>query len=395
MADSSQGFIGGFIGGQEAQQNHTINDQTIQKNNIDLQKEQMAIKATQQTLDQQRTFLQKIHDLNSGPSASDPGGQVQQMASMMFGYAEAANATGMTEAAAKYAKDGAGLLENGAKIDASVAKQNIETAKMAGGLMDWVSEGKTPHEQQDRWNKSLMVWQNTTGKPSPYAQKPFSLETVNAIKSAATSRMDQEKLKLDAADEKLKAAQTRSADAAAAQHRAGAALDKARETALGKVGGTKATKAEQQQVDLQNDTVNDIDHMIDQLDTMKDDPTGLKGHYHHFMEFAGSVTGTSSKTDVTKFQQDVDALRLKLPRALGTRSYTSKATQEIVNKLADLSKPGTSRETATAKLQELRDMLSAAVSKSPVKPTGEQSVMSAEDYIKQFSSGTSSDGSNE
>jgi hypothetical protein len=368
----AEGFGTGLIEGAQAADQHSMSMLQQVEGGQKIEMNKQAIEQTKLTLEKQRQMMIRLAHVNQ-QSASDPQGQARALATESLNYGQAAMEAGLPEEGFKAIETGSKLLTNAALMDERTAKTQMEHATLAANLMD------TVHDQAS-WQQALMVYQGQTGQPSPFSKMPYSPELVEKIKGATVTAKDR-------AGDALKEAQAAAARAevplrAAEAERARSAvkLNAARQDALGKAGG-KATKADQRQADAQADVLTNIDHMLDQLGTMEDDPTGLKGRYHHFMEFAGSVTGMEKGTEVTKFHQDVDALQLKLSAAMTSRQYRSKDIQNLIKDIADLKAMGTSRATATAKLEELRTLVKAELDKGPVRPSGESKVMTLDEYI--------------
>lgn len=374
------GFMSGLIEGSQAAQQQSQSAQMSQlaqvKGQQDIQMNQQSIEQTKLMLEKQRQMMLRLATIQK-QSASDPQGQMRALATEALNRGQAAMDAGLTEEGLKDAEQGSKLLTGVAKMDKAAAEKQKADAQLMSSLMANVTDS-------DGFRQAMMIYQAQAGHAAPenILKAGYSPQLVKLLQDTATTKLQQSEIKLREAQEAearagvpLKNALTRAATARATE-------SAARAEAIGKAGGKGATKADQRTADAQADVIENIDHMLDQLSTMEDDPTGVKGRYHHFMEFVGSVTGFGSgKTEVTRFQQDVDALQIKLSAALTSRQYRSKDIQNLIKELGDLKSPGTSRVTAAAKLEELKELVRSQLDKGPVRPSGESKVMTLDEYL--------------
>lgn len=390
------GFGSGLMEGQSQMMQQRLQELALQEGKQKMELTDLEIQQSKSMLARQAAYMKRMAQLNGIGNTPDsvpptPQAQARSMADMHYAASTAAFETGMFEEAREEAKTGSQLALNASTIDEHEATVSRQNAEQASNLATWILDAKDDKEAAQRLARSqaIMGSQGVKGMPPLHnfvnPDGTFNRRLVEGIKSKAISAVQEADIRLKNADKDRAVAQTKLDDSKRATEEALRPLKEARAKALAKEGGH--TKAEQQMADMQADTINDIDHMLDQLGTMENDPTGVKGRYHHFMEFAGSVTGMEHDTSVTRFHEDIDALRVKLSSALSPRQYRSKDIQELIKDLADLKSAGTSRETAAAKLSELRSLIEGQLKQSGIEPTGEKKVVTLEDYLKSQEGG--------
>jgi hypothetical protein len=128
-------------------------------------------------------LMQKMADLHK-VSAMDPSGMARSLAAQVLEYGQSAMDVGLTEEGFGAIQKGVNLLQNAANIDQMHADEMKYLSNLTSNLMEHVTDQKS-------WQQALMVFQTTTGKPSPYSKTPYSPELVQHLKDVAQTRLQQ------------------------------------------------------------------------------------------------------------------------------------------------------------------------------------------------------------
>lgn len=119
---------------------------------------------------------------------------------------------------------------------------------------------------------------------------------------------------------------------------------------------TKETKAAVAQSDLRNDVVNDIDGLIKQIQS-NPGIIGAKGYVSRAKELVSTTTGVGDQsTPANTYQAGINALTLKLPKALTGASKSAKDERAKVDKIVGEGL-GNNATIALNKLNELKSIL--------------------------------------
>lgn len=179
------GMLGGFIEGQGAQDAHALNQQTIQKQQqeLDAQKKMSALMA-------------QSKDENPGPNPSNYVTKIGQLAMQAGNFSQGTEL--MTKASS--------MRHNEALAAQELAKTRGQEIREVEGILSGVTD-------EASWNKGNAIFTMMTGKPSPLEGVPYSPENVKLVQDALANEKDVMQAKVNQARVPLLEAQTKTAKA--------------------------------------------------------------------------------------------------------------------------------------------------------------------------------------
>jgi hypothetical protein len=378
--DPGTGFASGLIAGQEAQQSLAQGQQQLAMGGIKLKEEDVALQQAEMMLANQRKFAEYMTKLNSGGASPGQaaGDMANQLASRLFAVSDAALRSNMPEQASEILSKAEAVQKGHIELVQAATARQLQGATLTSNMVKNL-DPNDPNATQE-FHSRMLAWSSVMGEP-PHPElvnAPFTKELKQRILDQAETVMQQATRQLE--EQRLKQSQTETELAekrkplVEAQTRAADTLAKAREKA-----GSGHTKAEQKQVDALVDVNHDIDDMLRQLDSADDSEalTGLKGRFHSVAESVRGVTGVGDQaTPAHDFETSMEALRLKLPRAMTGVSRSAKDEREAASILTDLRRPGITAKIAKQRLQKLKELNKGQITRSGVKPSEEESVES-------------------
>lgn len=372
MADGAIGIGSGFMQGQLDQASLTASKDTHDLTQVQIETSRMNLEKMKRLND----ALSKLNNMHSQPGSvpAGPAAQAWEASSMFYDVAQAALAAGSPEQAKEFAKDASQIGSNAALMEERLTGIEAKNAELASNLMGWVKEAKNPQEASKRWQTSIMLWQQQTGKKSPYAGVQYSPEVVDAVQAKTISakeeselkykeiegRKAEEQIKLDKLTEGLRVQQTAAA--------------KARAEYLQKHGGMTPSqvKAAGDQADAREASLKRIDELEALIDK-EPGVVGFRGTLSQYGEFAKTVTGLGDQaTPATDFKSKLDALKMALPTALGAKNTRLKVVQQHLEDLSNLRGRATSAAMAKTMLDDLRTVLTEGTEKKAGGKEGER-----------------------
>jgi len=378
------GPVSGYIAGQEASQNLQLGQLKLAEGGYKVQSEAVALESAKMMLEKQKQFAKYMAQLNQGGQGAGgvaAGGDnaAKELATRLFSMSDAALRSGLPEEAGNIMEHGEKLLKGHMELEKAALERQLSSAQLISNLVKDVKPGDT-----EEFRKRIHIGMGILGQSvdPKLLQTEFTKEVKDRLMQTSETVMQETERKLRAADTTRAEAETdlarRRLGLVDAQTKSAAA----RADALKKAGGL--TKKDQQVLDLRQDTIHDIDDLITQI---QDNPnvTGVHGRFSELAETARTVTGTGSQeTPAHQFSTTMDALLLKLPKALTGTARSAADERKLVSGIADLRRLGTTDTIAIDKLNKLKSILEAQVSKSPIKPTEKQSL--ADEHAGSYAS---------
>jgi hypothetical protein len=124
-----------------------------------------------------------------------------------------------------------------------------------------------------------------------------------------------------------------------------------------KVAEEKVTEKSKAGKEAQSDILNDISALEKEMEA-NSGMTGAAGWVNRKLEVGKTMTGMGDQTaPANRFQARVNALLLKVPKALTGSSKSAKDERERVNDIANVLNMGTTGPIAKQKLEELKDIV--------------------------------------
>lgn len=139
------------------------------------------------TLNSQKQMMELMQSgMQQGGQQRKPGdtdSPTVQLATMMDSFAVMAAKSGLPEDARKYATAGSTLRTNASTIQKNELDAQIKHLNLIGSLMEGVHDEVT-------WRQANRMYEMQTGKPTPYANKPFDPRVVEQIRMGVMSAKD-------------------------------------------------------------------------------------------------------------------------------------------------------------------------------------------------------------
>ena len=366
------GPVSGYIAGQEASQNLQLGQLKLAEGGYKVQSEAVALESAKMMLEKQKQFAKYMAKLNQGGQGVAAGGgdnAAKELATRLFSMSDAALRSGLPEEAGNIMEHGEKLLKGHMELEQAALQRQLSSAQLISNLVKDVKPGDT-----EEFRKRIHIGMGILGQSvdPKLLQTEFTKEVKDRLMQTSETVMQETERKLREADKTRVEAETDLARRRLGLVDAQTRSASARADALKKAGGL--TKKDQQVLDLRQDTINDIDDLITQI---QDNPnvTGLHGRFSEAAETARTITGAGSQeTPAHQFSTTMDALLLKLPKALTGTARSAADERKLVAGIADLRRLGTTDTIAIDKLNKLKSILEAQVSRSPVKPTEKQSL---------------------
>lgn len=379
--NSMFGFAGGQLQMQQAGDQHALVLQELAKGELD-------IKQTELMLNRQQALIDHLHQ-TSNPAQTQPGPMgPSPLSQQALALANQALDTGNAFMEQGFFKEGEEAMSRGVKLMENA--QKIEEHDLNKQQAMWQTIGNLAPGVKDQqgWDhaKLLFMMQHPEMAQHPEVQKilqqPYSPELLDMLQRSSMTALQQ--------------VQSRKAEAETVRAEAGTRLDNARaatepvrraemteRTKKLQREGEKGSKKEQELADLRDQTVDDIDDLLAQIDATPD-IVGAKGFFTRGKERVETFFGAETSTPANRFQTSVDSMLLKLPKALTGSSKSAKDERARVNDIANVLQVGTTPQIAKQKLLQLKAILQQKEpgTRGDDSPSKGGKAISLDDYLK-------------
>jgi hypothetical protein len=374
VADEPFGPVSGLIAGEQAGQQQQMGQMKLAEQGFKLQSDAVALESARMMLEKQKQFAKYMGQLNQGGQGASgvaAGGDnaAKDLAHRLFAMSDAALHAQLPEEAGNIMEHGEKLLKGQMELEKLALERQFSTASLISNLVKDIKPGDT-----EEFHKRILIGQGIAGQAvdPKLLQTEFTEDTKKRLLAAAETTKDQAERKLRETDTTRAEAETDLARRRLGLVDAQTRSASARAAAIKKVGGL--TKKDQETVNLRQDVIHDVDDLINQIQE-NPDVTGMHGRFSELAETAKTITGAGSQeTPAHQFSTTMDALLLKLPKALTGTARSAADERALVHGIADLRRLGTTDKIALDKLDKIKSLLQSQIDKSPIKPTEKQSL---------------------
>lgn len=242
------GFAAGREARRESDRKDALANLALRRGDIEIQQGQVALEQSQLTLDSQKQMIELMRQKSAqrdsdasgtGQTMQVPGAtktETDDLPNSLDELAKMALDSGLPQQAAEYASKASTIRQNASEIRKRATDERIADLTLASNLLSTVGD-------ETSWRQANALFEMTTGKPSPFANLPYSPETVAQIHDSVISEKDRALTDAARARMDASAAQAREAEVRQDLIRAQTTLTRARTAAVEKTGG-KPPKAE-------------------------------------------------------------------------------------------------------------------------------------------------------